>query len=197
MGLSKKSKLSLDQGKFLRSRRLKELNLKLSDKVTPGDGSCMFHAILDQIQNIPSLQDYASSHFELRWKIVSDGYKCFLETDKLEWPNDPMCGSKRNWKTEMLDPTTWGDEVVLSLAKNQAIHLFHFSESDFISAHYESVFPRSDDEVTDMSIPPAYELTDEIISMTEEDIRNCQFLITEESIRDLQVVVTTNTDHPR
>ena len=44
-----------------------------------------------------------------------------------------------------------------------------------------------------MSIPPAYELTDEISSMTEEDIRNCQFLITEESIRDLQVVVTTNT----
>ena len=42
LGLSKKSKLSLDQGKFLRSRRLKELNLKLSAKVTPGDSSCMF-----------------------------------------------------------------------------------------------------------------------------------------------------------
>ena len=84
LGLSKQSKLSLEQGKFLRSRRLAELNMKLSDKVTPGDGSCMFHAILDQILNIPSLQDYASSHFELRWKIVSDGYKSFLETDKLE-----------------------------------------------------------------------------------------------------------------
>ena len=128
-------------------------------------------------------------------------------------------------KSEMLDPTTWGDEVVLSLASNlleldiiiipafrqagldpvsgvttikplvppkhQAIHLFQFSESDFISAHYESVFPR-----TDMSIPPAFELTDEISSMTEEDIRNCQFLITDESIQDI-VVVTTNTDHPR
>lgn len=80
--------------------------MKLSDKVTPGDGSCMFHAILDQILNIPSLQDYASSHFELRWKIVSDGYKSFLETDKLEQPNDTMCGSKQKWKTEMLDPTT-------------------------------------------------------------------------------------------
>ena len=42
-------------------------------------------------------------------------------------------------------------------AKHQAIHLFQFLESDFISAHYESVFPRTDDdfEVTDMSIPPA------------------------------------------
>ena len=156
----------------------------------------------------------------------------FLETDKLSWPNDPI-QSMKEWKTEMLDPKTWGDEVVLELASNlleldiiiipafressldpvsgvttnqplvhakhQAIPLFHFSESDFISAHYESVFPRTDDdfEVTGMSIPPAFELTDEISSMTEEDIRNCQFLITEESIRDIQVVVTTNTDHPR
>ena len=37
--------------------------------------------------------------------------------------------------------------------KHQAIHLFQFSESDFNSAHYESVFPRTEDdcEVTDMS----------------------------------------------
>ena len=133
----------------------------------------------------------------------------------------------------MLDPTTWGDEVVLALdstlleldiqiipafresglepvsgvtnikpllpAKHPSIHLFHFSESDFMSAHYQSVFPRTEDdcEVTDMSIPPAFEVTDEISSMTEEDIRNCQFLIDDETIRDIQVVVTTNTDHPR
>ena len=92
--------------------------------------------IKDQIQSIPELQDYASSHFELRWKIVSDGYKMFLETDKLSWPNDPIQS-------------------------------------------------------------PAFDLTDEISNMTEEDIRNCQFLMTEESFRDIQVVVTTNTDHPR
>ena len=33
----------------------------MSEKVTPGDGSCMFHAILDQIQSIQELQDDASS----------------------------------------------------------------------------------------------------------------------------------------
>ena len=111
----------------------------------------------------------------------------FLETDKLSWPDDPI-QSKKEWKTEMLDPTTWGDEVVLALASNlleldikiipafresglepvsgvttikpllpakhPSIHLFHFSESDFKSAHYQSVFPRTEDdfEVTDMSI---------------------------------------------
>ena len=67
----------------------------MSEKVTPGDGRCMFHAILDQIQSILELQDYASSHFELRWKIVSDGYKMFLETDKLSWPDDTSCGTKK------------------------------------------------------------------------------------------------------
>ena len=71
------------------------------------------------IQSIPELQDYASSHFELGWKIVSDGYKMFLETDKLSWPDEGEdCCSKKEWKTEMLDPTTWGDEVVLALASN-------------------------------------------------------------------------------
>ena len=95
----------------------------MSEKVTPGDGSCMFHAILDQIQRIPELQDYASSHFELRYKIVSDGYKMFLETEKLSWPDEgeDIC-TKKEWKTDMLDPTTWGDEVVLSLASNLLEH---------------------------------------------------------------------------
>ena len=95
LGLSKQNKLSLAQARFLRKRRLAELNLKMLEKVTPGDGRCMFHAILDQIQSILELQDYASSHFELRWKIVSDGYKMFLETDKLSWPDDTSCGTKK------------------------------------------------------------------------------------------------------
>ena len=80
----------------------------------------MFHALLDQIQSIPDLEDYASSHYELRWKIVSDGYKLFLETEKLSWPDDPDCGSKKNWKNRMLDPHEWGDEIVLSLASQSA-----------------------------------------------------------------------------
>ena len=82
----------------------------------------MFHSLLDQIQSIPELQDYASSHFEPRWKIVSDGYKLFLETDKLSWPEwedeEGLCGSKINWKNKMLDPKTSGDDVALTLASN-------------------------------------------------------------------------------
>ena len=81
---------------------LAELNLKMSEKETPGDGSCLFHAILDQIQSIPELQDFASNHFELRWKIVSDGYKMFLESRRLQTWGWVVEGTvqKRQWEGE-------------------------------------------------------------------------------------------------
>ena len=133
----------------------------------------------------------------------------------------------------MLDPTTWGDEVVLSLASNllevdiiiipafresgdqvtgvttvkplihakhQSIHLFHFSECDFTSPDYKSVFPRSDNDLEvsiPLSIPPSFEVRDEISIMTEKDLRNCQFILEDHSIRDIQVVVSTDTDNSR
>ena len=68
-GLSTSSKLSLDQGTFVMEKRLKELGFRVSEK-TPGDGSCMFHALLDHIQSNPSIPLYAESHWELRYKIV-------------------------------------------------------------------------------------------------------------------------------
>ena len=75
LGLSKQNKLSLAQGKFLRKRRLAELNLKMSEKETPGDGSCLFHAILDQIQSILELQDYPITlNFAVRLSVM--GTKC-------------------------------------------------------------------------------------------------------------------------
>ena len=71
--------LTLDQGKFQMERRLKQLDLVLSGE-TEKEGSCMFDAILDQIQYIPELKYFAHSHWELRWKIVSEGYDKFLMT---------------------------------------------------------------------------------------------------------------------
>ena len=59
---------------------MKQLGLTVLDKETPGDGSCMFHALLDQIQSHPSLPPYADSHWELRYKIVSEGYDLFIAT---------------------------------------------------------------------------------------------------------------------
>ena len=43
--------LSLDQGQFLLEKRLMELGMSLSpsQKMTPKDGACMFHALHDQI----------------------------------------------------------------------------------------------------------------------------------------------------
>ena len=76
----------------------------MSERETPGDGSCMFHALLDQIQSNPSLPDYAENHWELRYKIVFEGYDMFI--DRLDWPNDPKVGSKMAWKRKMMIPST-------------------------------------------------------------------------------------------
>merc|ERR1712218_307961 len=151
-------------------RRLRDLGFTASENETPGDGSCMFHALLDQIDSHPSLPPYAENHWELRYKIVCEGFEKFI--DKLEWPNDPKVGSRTAWKGKMMNPSTWGDEVVLQLTSNllevdinimtafndvtiikpidvtsssqkQPIYLYLFSESDFESAHYQSVWPSS------------------------------------------------------
>ena len=75
----------------------------------------MFSALLDQIQSNPVLQNYAESHWELRWKVVSEGYETLLKTGVLSWPDDPMTGSMKDWRSKMLIPTEYGDEVVLNL----------------------------------------------------------------------------------
>ena len=77
----------------------------------------MVHALFYQLQGQPSLKDYADSH-QLRFKLVCEGYSKFLETEKLSWPDDPECGSKKNWKRKMLDPNEYGDEIILHLASN-------------------------------------------------------------------------------
>ena len=104
------NKLLLEQGKFVMAKRLKELDFADSITETPADGSCMFSALLDQIQSNPVLKNYAESHWELRWKVVSEGYETFLKTGVLSWPDDPLTGSMKEWRTKMLNPTEYGDE---------------------------------------------------------------------------------------
>ena len=129
----------------------------------------------------------------------------------------------------MLNPTEYGDEVVLNLAANllevdicvipvfreSAIHqslgvsvikclketvhkplfLAAFSESDFISPHYQSVFPRSEnnDLIGRISLPlPSPSLPPpESLAPLEDEV----FVLTEENINDVPIVVTD--DHSR
>ena len=92
---------------------MKQLGLTVLDKETPGDGSCMFHALPDQIQSHPSLPPYADSHWELRYKIVSEGFDLFIATNIPPWQNEI---SMKEWRLKMLNPKEWGDETVLVLA---------------------------------------------------------------------------------
>ena len=180
-------KLSLEQGQFL-LRRLQELEFKLSDYETPKDGSCLFHGLLDQMSQNLDLQDEASSHLELRWKIVNFGYEYFLKTRKLGWTHEE---TPEEWRKMMSSPDdfgqyAWGDDVALQLAanglgvdiaiipafkesaghrdpgitiirsiqkpKHAPLYLFYYSESDFSNPHFQSIFPRSQDNVVKIFI---------------------------------------------
>ena len=188
-----------------------ELGFTASENETPGDGSCMFHALLDQIDSHPSLPPYAENHWELRYKIVCEGFEKFI--DRLEWPNDPKVGSQIALKRKVMNPSTWGDEVVLQLTSNllevdiniitafndvtiikpidvtsssqkQPIYLYLFSESDFESAHYQSVWPSS----LPSSLPSSQDVVvTEVFSFNLDNPLMSDLEITD--IRDLQVVV--------
>ena len=107
----------------------------------------------------------AQMHFELRYKIVCEGYDLFMATNKPSWHTEI---SIMEWRMKMLNPKEWGDETVLVLAseflhvdiqlipafgevtiiksssessQKQLFSLFYFSEVDFYSGHYQSVKP--------------------------------------------------------
>ena len=110
-------KLRLEQGQVVMERRPKELDLTLSpsQKVTPADGNCLFHSLLDQTRYIPDLNDFASNSTEFRTKIISLGYSNFIQNNKLIWSYDPSLGTPLEWKEKMLQV---GDEAALNLASN-------------------------------------------------------------------------------
>ena len=55
--------LTLEQGEFVLERKLKDLDFVVSPSQpeTPRDGSCLFHALLDQCSYIPDLRGLASN----------------------------------------------------------------------------------------------------------------------------------------
>ena len=118
----------------------------------------------------------------------------------------------------MLNPKESGDETVLVLATEllhvdiqiipafgevailksssesstkQPLWLFHFSEVDFYSAHYQSVKPSLPVSLP-VSLPTSFSLDDievtDVISFDQD--HQLELELTEETIRDVQIVVT-------
>ena len=133
----------------------------------------MFHALLDQINYIPEIHDTAASHQELRQKIVDEGYHLFLKTGKFtfgegtedwkklmsdpsQWGDEVALNLASNvlgvdiviitaFRESAIDDKVHGLTITKSLEKPRygPLYLFLFSESDFRSAHYQSIRPRS------------------------------------------------------
>ena len=91
-----------------------------SQPETPRDGSCLFHALLDQCSYIPDLRDVASNHQELQFRIINYGYDFYLKTGKINWAGQSE--TPEQWKKRMSGSGEWGDEVCLNLACN-VLHL--------------------------------------------------------------------------
>ena len=118
----------------------------------------------------------------------------------------------------MLNPKEWGGEIVLVLASEllhvnsqiipafgevailksssessnrQPLSLFHFSEVDFYSPHYQSVKP-SLPVSHSSSLPTSFSLDDievtDVISFDQD--HQLELELTEETIRDVKIVVT-------
>ena len=163
----------------------------------------------------PSLPPYADSHFELRYKIVCEGYDLFMATNKPSWHTEI---SIMEWRIKMLNPKEWGDETVLVLAsellhvdiqiipafgevtiiksssessQKQLFSLFYFSEVDFYSGHYQSVKP-SLPVSHSSSLPTSFSLDEvevtDVISFDQD--HQLELELTEETIRDVKIVVT-------
>ena len=136
----------------------------------------------------------------------------------------------------MLNPTEYGDEVVLNLVANllevdicvipafressihqslgvtvikcmketvhKPIFLAAFSESDFLSPHYQSVFPRTENNdlirrislpLPAPSLPPPQVFEDRSFSslpLSLGPLEDEVFVLTEENINDVPIVVT-------
>ena len=119
----------------------------------------------------------------------------------------------------MLNPKEWGDETVLVLASEllnvdiqiipafgevtflksssgssnkQPLSLFHFSEVDFYSPHYQSVKP-SLPVSHSSSLPTSFSLDDievtDVISFDQQD-HQLELELREEPSRDVQIVVS-------
>lgn len=107
-------KLRLAEGAILAKTRLAEASFQVSPSqpVTPGQGnSCMFHAILDQLNNQSGV---AASHSQLRSKLVQAAYNS-VKSGKLSWPEGERV---EEWRAAMSQEGTMGDQVILQTAAN-------------------------------------------------------------------------------
>merc|ERR1719435_501404 len=165
-----------------------------SQPVTPGQGnSCMFHAILDQLNNQSGV---AASHSQLRSKLVQAAYNS-VKSGKLSWPEGERV---EEWRAAMSQEGTMGDQVILQTAANlfkrdiviipvfwDASHLAglgvtlvspstsspslpplslqYYSESRFLTPHYQSIrpLPGHNHILTSIEKKPGHETEEDFI----------------------------------
>jgi hypothetical protein len=87
--VDEQSRMSLQDGYTYAEGRLSNMNMQfsLTQPMTPNDGNCMLHALLDQIQYDPYMADFVSDHHDLRLKLVNH-LDVFVSISTIQWPFD-------------------------------------------------------------------------------------------------------------
>ncbi len=110
------AKLTLGQGFDLAKQRLCESGFKLSptQEVTPGDGNCAIHCLLDQMSHDDKLKGLAraKSPSQIRSMVVHQ-LGLLEATGKIAWPGHM---SMEDWSKYMIQDGTYCDQVFFLLS---------------------------------------------------------------------------------
>ena len=132
---------------------------------------------------------------------------------------------RQEWKRRMLKPGVWGDEVVLTFASNiviipalreSSVHqglgvqliksersqnndlplfLLSFSETDFSDAHYQSIRPRSGENVLRTFLTTNQNYGDQLPVVAPDRVWDgIDIDLSGESLQNIQVIVSSNSE---
>ena len=113
-------KMSLSEGNIFVHDRLKNINFRLST-LTPGDGNCFLHNLIDQMTFDPLWKTYQTDPLTLRSSVV-DSIHHLIMKGKIVWecyyPDNPALDTIAKWCDRMKsnDPVEYVDSLFIQLA---------------------------------------------------------------------------------
>ena len=98
--------------------RLMENNYE-ERELTPGDGSCLAHALIDQMTLDPILSLTRIDHHQFR-KLVVNSLPQMIRNGNIEWHFniETQYGIPTHWMNQALVPNSYLDHIFLELASN-------------------------------------------------------------------------------
>ena len=116
--------------------------IPLESELTPGDGSCLAHALVDQMTRDPLLSLNRLDHHELR-KYVVNSLPQMISSGLItfDFVFETQFGTPEQWMEQALVPNSYLDFIFLEVASNvlnRRIRLLHV-----VGGHFLDFTPRT------------------------------------------------------